>query len=199
MTASISDFFEGYISDLRLFSDAEVLTITSLAVPGIIKKRQYLLRQGELCRFYTLVCSGFLRSYRIDDKGNEHIFSFSPAGCWSGDPVSLVSGNPSQEFIDAIEDSTVIQLTSDSFKALLRDIPNFSQLNTMIITDEYCRSRERIHLMISNQAEEKYRNFIRLFPQLHQRIPIFMVASYLGIARETLTRIRSKMSDLQSL
>jgi CRP-like cAMP-binding protein len=196
MLESIFNFFESYIRTHNLFSDDEIATIKSLAIPKRLKKKQYLLRQGSVCRFHTFVCSGCLRSYRIDDNGNEHIFNLSPANHWVSDRVSLVTETPSEEFIDALEDSAVIQLSVNSFKTLLKDIPNFDTLNTKIIIDECSTSRDRIYMMLSHQAEERYRQFIQCFPQLHNRIPMFMIASYLGVTRETLTRIRSNMIDL---
>jgi len=196
MSASILESLESYIRAQSLFSDEEISTIKSMAIPKQLKKKQYLLHQGDVCRFHTFVCSGCLRSYRIDDSGREHIFSFSPADHWISDRVSLVTGMPSEEFIDTIEDSAIIQISADSFKSLLKDIPNFDVLNTKIITDDYIRIRDRIYMLISDQAEERYRHFIQLFPQLHQRLPIFMIASYIGITRETLTRIRGNMIDI---
>lgn len=193
MFESVFDFFENYIRIHGQFSDEEIATIKSLAIPKLLKKKQYLLRQGDVCRFHTFVCSGCLRSYQIDDNGTEHIISFSPADYWVSDLVSLVSKTPSEEFIDALEDSRIIQFSAYSFKMLLKDIPNFEVLNTKIITDDVGRSRSRIYMMISHQAEERYRQFIQCFPQLHRRLPVFMIASYLGITRETLTRIRSNM------
>ncbi|HWJ29281.1 MAG TPA: Crp/Fnr family transcriptional regulator [Flavisolibacter sp.] len=179
----------------RLFSDGEIATIRSLAIPKRLKKKQYLLRQGSVSRFHNFVCSGCLRSFRIDDQGNEHIVSLSPANHWVTDRVSLVTGTPSNEFIDALEDSAIIQFSGDSFKKLLKDIPNFDALNTRIVTDDCGTSRDRIYMMLSYQAEERYRQFIRRFPQLHKRLPIYMIASYVGVSRETLTRIRSNMID----
>jgi CRP-like cAMP-binding protein len=196
MSERIFDYFENYIRTHSLFSDKEIAIIKSLAIPKRLKKKQYLLREGSICRFHTLVCSGCLRSYRIDSNGNEHIFSLSPADHWVSDRVSLVTGTPSNEFIDALEDSTIIQLSEDSFKTLLKEVPNFDVLNNKIIIDECSTSRDRIYMMLSHQAEERYRQFIRSFPQLHHRLPMFMIASYLGITRETLARIRSNMNDL---
>lgn len=196
MSTSIFDFFESYIRTYSLFSDEEISAIKSLAIPKRLKKKEYILRQGEVCRFHTFVCSGCLRSYRVDDNGSEHIFSLSPANHWVGDRVSLISGTPSNELIDALEDSAIIQLSADSFNTLLRDIPNFDALNSKIITDDCGKSRDRVYMMLSHQAEERYRQFIRCFPQLHQRLPIYMIASYIGVSRETLTRIRSNMIDL---
>lgn len=199
MCASILDLFENYIRSLDLFSDVEIATIRSVAIPKLLKKKQFLLRQGSVCRFHSFVCSGCLRSYRIDDKGNEHIFSLSPANHWVSDRVSLVTDTPSNEFIDALEDSAIIQFSADSFKTLLKEIPKFEALNTKIITEDCDTSRDRIYMMLSDQAEERYRHFIRRFPQLHKRLPIYMIASYVGVSRETLTRIRSNMTDRQFL
>ena len=192
----IFDSFENYLRTLCIFSDEEIATIKSLMIPKQLKKKQYLLREGSVCRFHTFVCSGCLRSYRIDNNGNEHIFNLSPANHWVSDRVSLVTGTASNEFIDALEDSTVLQLSADSFKTLLKEIPNFDALNTKIILDECSTSRDRLYMMLSNQAEERYRQFIRCFPHLHYRIPMCMIASYLGVARETLARIRSHMPDM---
>jgi CRP-like cAMP-binding protein len=196
MSECILDFFETYIRNCNLFADSEIATIISMAVPKRLKKKQYLLRQGRICRSYTFVCSGCLRSYRIDDGGNEHILNLSPANHWVSDRASLVTETPSNEFIDALEDSAVIQLSVNDFKNLLTEIPKFNMLNTKIITDECSVNRDRIYMMLGHQAEERYRQFIQWFPQLHDRIPVFMIASYLGVTRETLTRIRSNMPDL---
>lgn len=196
MPEDIFNFFENYIRTYDLFSEGEITTIKSLAIPKRLKKKQYLLRQGSICRHHTFVCSGCLRSYRIDDGGDEHIIGLSPANHWVSDPVSLLSGSPSSDFIDALEDSTIIQLSANSFKTLLEEIPSFNELNNRIITDDCDIFRDRVFMMLSLKAEERYQEFIRSFPKLHERIPIYMIASYLGISRETLTRIRSHMLDI---
>lgn len=188
------DFFENYIRAYDLFSDEDITAIRSLAISKQLKKRQYLLRQGSICRYYTFVCCGCLRLYRIDDDGNEHILDLSPAGHWISDRASLLTGMPSNEFIDALENTTVIQFSTCSFKWLLEEIPNFNKLNTKLITDDCDISRDRIYMMLSRQAEDRYREFVQRFPQLHERIPLYMIASYIGVSRETLTRIRSNIS-----
>lgn len=190
MSVNVLDFFETYIKANYAFSDEEIASIKSFAISRRLKKKQYLLRPGEVCRFHTFVCSGCLRSYRLGSDGAEHILSFSPHNHWISDQVSLVTGAPSIDYIDALEDSDIVQVSNDNFKNLLRNIPNFDALHTKITTDDSYRSRDRIYMMISHQAEERYRHFIRLYPQLYHRIPLFMIASYLGVTRETLTRIR---------
>jgi len=193
MPESIFNFFEDHMKAYDLFSDEEIALVKSLAIPNRLKKRQYLLRQGSICRYYTFVCSGCLRSYRIDDYGNEHVMELCSEGHWISDPVSLLSELPSTEFIDALEDSTFIQVPINSFRKLLKDVPGFNKLNNKIIMHDLDISRDRLFMMLSLQAEDRYREFIRRFPKLHDRIPIYMIASYLGISRETLTRIRSSM------
>jgi len=196
MPEEIFTSFENYIRAYDLFSDAEIATIKSLAVPKWLKKRQYLLCQGSVCRHHTFVCAGCLRSYRIDDEGGEHIIGLSAANQWVNDPVSLLSGSPSLDFIDALEDTALIQFSTHSFKTLLETIPRFSELNNKIIKDFCDICTDRIFMMLSLQAEERYREFIKVYPGLHERIPIYMIASYLGVSRETLTRIRSNMLNL---
>ena len=133
MSTRIFDFFESYIRTQRLFSEEEITAIKFLAIPKRLKKKEYLLRQGDVCRFHTFVCSGCLRSYRIDDNGSEHFFSLSPANHWASDRVSLINGTPSNELIEALEDSAIIQLSADSFKTLLKDILDLQQNTGQIL------------------------------------------------------------------
>jgi CRP-like cAMP-binding protein len=190
MSVSMLEFFEDYIRAHSSCSIEEIAMIKSLAISKRLKKKQLLLRPGGVCRFHTFVCNGCLRSYRIGFDGAEHILSFSSNNQWISDQVSLATGEPSTDYIDALEDSDIIQVSADNFKNLLSDIPNFDALRNKIITDDSGRTRDRIYMMISQQAEERYRHFVRLYPHLYHRIPLFMIASYLGVTRETLTRIR---------
>src|ERR1700744_2883022 len=196
MSVRMLDFFETYIKGHSMFSHEEISTIKSVAISKRLKKKQYLLRPGDVCRFHTFVCSGCLRSYRIGSDGAEHILSFSPNNHWVSDQVSLTTCSPSEDYIDALEESDIIQVSADNFRALLREIPNFDLLHSKIMTDDCGRNRDRIYMMISHQAEERYRQFVRLYPQLYHRIPLFMIASYLGVTRETLTRIRGGSNDI---
>jgi CRP-like cAMP-binding protein len=196
MPVSMLDFFETYIKAHSTFSNEEIATIKSVAISKRLKKKQYLLRPGDICRFHTFVCSGCLRSYRLGSDGAEHILSFSPDNHWVSDQVSLSKGTPSDDYIDALEDSDIIQVSADNFRSLIREIPNFDMLHTKIVTEDCGRNRDRIYMMISHQAEERYRQFVRSYPQLYHRIPLFMIASYLGVTRETLTRIRGSASDI---
>lgn len=195
MSVSMLDFFETYLRNHSTFSNEEIVAIKSCAISKRLKKKEFLLRPGDVCRFHTFVCSGCLRSYRIGSDGSEHILSFSHDNQWISDQVSLARGEPSLDYIDALEDSDIIQVSAVNFKNLLRDIPNFDVLRTIIVTEDSCRSRDRIYMMIGHQAEERYRNFVRLYPHLYHRIPLFMIASYLGVTRETLTRIRCNTVD----
>lgn len=195
MSVSMLDFFETYLRNHNTFSNEEIVSIKSCAIPKRLKKKQFLLHPGDVCRFHTFVCGGCLRSYRIGSDGSEHILSFSHDNQWISDEVSLARGEPSMDYIDALEDTNIIQLSSDNFKNLLRDIPNFDVLRTKILTEDSCRSRDRIYMMIGHQAEERYKHFVRLYPHLYHRIPLFMIASYLGVTRETLTRIRCNSVD----
>jgi CRP-like cAMP-binding protein len=110
MATRIFNFFESYIRADSLFSDEEIAVIKCPAIPKRLKKKEYLLHEGDICRFHAFVCSGCLRSYRIDDNGREHIFSLSPASHWVSDPVSLATRRPTTEFIDALKDSVTMEI-----------------------------------------------------------------------------------------
>lgn len=189
------DVFEAHLKASSPFSADEIALVRSLSVSKHLKKRQYLQQSGDICRFHTFVCTGCLRSYRIGNDGTEYIMGFSAAGNWMNDEVSLSNGLPSDQYIDALEDTDIIQLSVENFRCLVRDIPNFSALHNRIATINASHTQDRIYLMISQQAEDRYRHFVDHFPQLCHRIPLFMIASYLGVARETLTRIRGSVLD----
>ena len=134
--AMMFDLFETYLRASLPFSSDEIARVKSLAVFKHLKKKQYLLQAGDVCRYYTFVSAGCLRSYRIGSDGAEHIMGFSPAGHWISDEISLANSSPSSEYIDALEDSDIVQLSVENFKSLVRDIPNFSVLYTKITTIE---------------------------------------------------------------
>ena len=195
MTSEVYTSFNNYIRQYQLFSESELALIMSMAEVKQLKKREYLLRQGSLCRHHSFVCSGTLRTYRIDDEGIEHIIDLSAAGRWVNATVSGVPFSSTPNFIDALEDTRIIQYSSHNYQHLLDTIPRFNEFNSKIIKELCDEYSDRIFMMLSLHAEQRYRAFINLYPELHERIPIYMIASYLGISRETLTRIRTGMSN----
>jgi CRP-like cAMP-binding protein len=157
-----------------------------------LRKRQYFLQEGDVCHSSTFVCKGLLRYYYVDNKGQEYIMQFAPENYWTSDRESMDSGMPSKYNIDAIEDSEIFLLKKEDFEMLRKTIPAFNDFVNETLKKNVMVLQERIHVSISLSAEEKYSNFISKYPAINNRVPLHMIASYLGLSAETLSRVRSQ-------
>lgn len=173
-------------------SDAEFDLIKQAFVPKKLRKKQYLLQEGEVSRHHSFVCKGCLRMFRVDAKGQEHIFQFAIENWWIGDRESMISGQPSKYNIEALEDSELLMVTQPDIDALQARIPALNAMLQNLQQNNVIATQNRIHAAISYSAEEKYLDFLKTYPDIFQRVPQQMIASYLGITRETLSRIRKQ-------
>jgi CRP-like cAMP-binding protein len=186
--------FKKYLENKIPLTGEDVALIQSVSKIKALRKRQYLLQAGDVWRFNAFVCSGFVRTYFVDAKGHEHIMNFSPENHWTGDRESLASELPSKYNIDAIEASQVLLIRKADFEMLCKAIPAFNDFINAILQKSFVVAQERIHVSITHTAEEKYHNFVTKFPAIANRVPQHMIASYLGITPETLTRVRKNAS-----
>jgi CRP-like cAMP-binding protein len=188
------EVFIKYLSDKANLTGMELARIKSLSIPKKLRKRQYLLQEGDVCIYGAFICKGCLRIYRVSEDGTEHIMRFAVENWWASDRESYTTGLPSKCNIDALEDSEILLWTKDNFETLLNEIPEFKAFSERLLAGSFNSAQRRIYAGISNTAEEKYNDFIRLYPEIFNRVPLHMVASYLGISRETLSRIRSQFA-----
>lgn len=188
------EVFRKYLAEKINLTDAEYDYIQSLCIFKKLRKKQYLLQEGDVWRYNAFVCEGCMRTYRVDEKGVEHILYFSIENWWTGDRESLVSGNPSKSNVDAIENSVVLLIANEDFEAIKHRIPAFRELTEALIEKSFAASQNRIHSVISQSAEERYLNFIKNSPSIAARVPQHMLASYLGISAETLSRARNAIT-----
>jgi CRP-like cAMP-binding protein len=154
------------------------------------RKRQYLLKEGEICRQTGFIVKGSARMFSVDEKGHEHIVYFGLETWWIGDHESFLQLTPSRYNIEILEDAELLVLTAS--KALeLRHKSRCFDL-TVKVLDKYSTiaMQKRIHSAIGMTAEEKYFNLLSSYPQFLERFPMNMIASYLGLSPETLSRIR---------
>ena len=174
-------------------TDEQFEFIKTLFIPKKVRKGEFLLREGEMARYSIFVASGCLRTYTIDDSGKEHILQFSPENWWTGD-MSFTSNVPSQCFIEALEDSEVLLTELSSIQKLNNYIPESAALYQAALQKSVAAKNQRIVSALSASAEERYNDFLKKYPSLVQRVPQHMIASYLGISPETLSRIRKQQS-----
>ena len=182
---------------------SEIITITeeefnyckTLFLPKKLRKRQYLLQEGDVCKYQAFVEKGILRSYTIDDKGHEHILQFAPEGWWIADLYSFLTGELSNFNIEALEDTELLLITRPSWDLLLQKIPKLEHYFRILIQNHLIATQRRLMQSLIESAEEKYIKFMKTYPDCVQRVPQHMIASYLGITRETLSRLRKQMAD----
>ncbi|MCQ6957195.1 Crp/Fnr family transcriptional regulator [Mucilaginibacter aquariorum] len=186
------EIFSSYLKEKGGLTDAELGEIRVVTVNRKLRKRQYLLQEGDISHYNCFVVKGCLRNYRVSEDGNEHILRFAVENWWVSDPESYNNGTPSKNNIDALENSEMILIEKQDFTNLLSNIPRFKDFIYNLKARSFDASQNRIMSNISDTAEEKYSNFIKIYPHIFNRVPLHMIASYLGVSRETLSRIRNQ-------
>ena len=189
------DVFRKYITEKAGLTADEQDRMEALCLQKKLRRKQYLLQEGEVCRNNCFVAQGCLRMYRIDDEGKEHIMRFAVENWWISDKESLNTGRPSRSNIDALEDSVVFLWSKEDYESLMREIPVLASFSERLLSRSFDASQNRIYAAISSSAEERYLEFMKAYPDLFSRIPQHMIASYLGITRETLSRIRNQYAN----
>ncbi|HQV07442.1 MAG TPA: Crp/Fnr family transcriptional regulator [Chitinophagaceae bacterium] len=172
----------------------DVLEIVEHCTVQQIKKDSFLVRQGEYCRHGFFVEQGLLRQYSIDEKGKEHIISFAPEGWFITDRESVYFNEPARYFIQAYENSQIVLLDEDFNQLISKKIPNYNTFNTKLLHNHIRHLLKRIDLLLSASAEDRYLQFVTMYPDILLRVPQTMVASYLGIAPESLSRVRKDLA-----
>ena len=159
-----------------------------------IKKGDFLLRENEVCQHTFFVEKGLLKQYSVDSKGKEHILQFAPENWFMTDRESVFFKRPSQYYIQALEDSEVLMLDEMFFTQLSLSNKSFLEFNTRLLHNHIRHLQKRITLLQSASAEERYLDFIQIYPDILLRVPQTLVASYLGITPEGLSRVRKELA-----
>ncbi len=188
------DQFRKYLDDKTNLSEEDFQLIESVSITKKLRKHQFLLAEGEVCSFNAFVCEGLLRKYSVDDKGIDRTVYFATENWWIADRKSLMEGTPSKYFIEAVENSTALLISKANFEMICERIAPFKDMVNLILQRSLNATHDRINNTFQSTAEEKYKHFLRSFPNLANRAPRHMVASYLGITPETLSRVRKDIS-----
>lgn len=177
------------------FGENEFEVIKKHLTPKKLRKKQYLLQEGDVCKFVAFVEKGALKSYTIDEKGTEHIIQFALEGWLISDLYSFLTSEPATYNIDAIEDCELVLISKTANEELLKTLPKYETWIRLQITGAYIALQKRLTSIISLSIEERYKNFTSVYPQIVQRVPQHMIASYMGLTPETLSRVRSKITS----
>ena len=194
MESTAFDLLRNYLDARAAFGPGDFDLIRSVFLFKRLSAGEFLQRAGDITRHAAFVASGCLRNYVIDSKGKEHIVQFAPETWWVADATSLNSGTPSTFFIDAIEDSELLLIDAPSHQMLVDRVAGYAAAFRTGLQRHAAAKDQRIVSSLSASAEERYLEFMRVYPSIALRVPQSMLASYLGVTPETVSRIRKNLS-----
>lgn len=187
--------FKNYLQSKAGVTPQHFQELTTYIKSKSIAKGTFLLQKGDVCMHTFFVEKGLLRSYSIDASGKEHLLLFASENWLMSDRSSVFFNEPSELYIDAIEDTQAFMLDKEFFEKATSISPAFRKFNTFSLHNHIRHQQKRINLLISATAEERYLHFINLYPDLTLRVPQWMIASYLGITPESLSRVRRNLAN----
>lgn len=184
---------ESITRNIRLEND-EKKRFLGLLQPDTFKKKQFVLEEGRVCKNSTFVLKGCLRGYTVDRNGFEHVLNFAPAGWWIADMYSLISQQPGNLFIQALEETQVYLLSKENQEKLYQEIPQFERFFRIITENSLVAYQQRITENLSLDTGQRYHNFCKRYPSLINSLPQKEIASYLGVTAEFFSRMQRRES-----
>ncbi|MBC9914529.1 Crp/Fnr family transcriptional regulator [Chitinophaga varians] len=172
-------------------NEEEVKIIKDIFVPKKIRKKQYFLQEGEVCKYMGFIVKGAMRMYSVDDKGSEHVLSLYVEDWWAGDRESFIMLTPTVYNIDAWEDTDILTITQARL-AEFNSIPALHEMSRKLDEKHAFANMKRLSASNSLPLEQRYADLVERYPDFLQRFPQHIIASYLGVAKETLSRVRSQ-------
>jgi CRP-like cAMP-binding protein len=175
---------------ISLTDDEQKLFISLLQYKKI-RKRQFILHEGDICQWSTFVTAGCLRGFTVDKNNDEHVLSFAPEGWWIADMYSLITEKPGQLNIEALEDTEALLLPKKGQEQLYVDVPKFERFFRIITENSLVANQQRLIDNLSLTAEERYLKFCKVYPTLINQLPQKQIASYIGVTPEFFSRMRT--------
>jgi CRP-like cAMP-binding protein len=182
-----------YFSKLLPLDSDEIEAVKAAFIERKIKRRQFILQEGDVCKLNTFVVEGCFRMYFVDEKGKEHNIQFAVENWWIGDIGSFHSEEPSKLYIEAIENSVILQITKQDQLDLFVNYPKFNQIFRVFTENALVACQRRVLQNISSTAEERYLDFVKRYPYFFNRISNVQIASFLGVTPEFLSTIRKNI------
>jgi CRP-like cAMP-binding protein len=187
--------YEAFFDYLKKFSseplsEDEKALLRQAFIPSRLRKRQFLLQAGDQSKNFAFIVKGSMRMFSVDDKGAEHIVRLGVEGWWMGDRESWSQHTPSRYYIDAWENTDVLLVTRENTLELMKRVPVFCEMIRQLDERNQIANNHRLNLSISADAEKRYTELVSSYPELHNRFPQHIIASYIGVNKDTLSRIK---------
>ena len=189
------DPLRAYLESKAPYTAPELDFLEGLFIPTTLHSGEFLQRAGEPMRHAAFVASGCLRSYVVEANGEEIILEFAPENWWIGDRTFLTGGTICECFIDSIGDSDVLLFDQHSHQKMVECVPNFAAMFRIAFQKYAAAKDRRIINALSMSVEERYLDFMKTYPAIALQVPQRMLASYLGVSPETLSRVRKNLSQ----
>jgi CRP-like cAMP-binding protein len=174
----------------------EIEFFTSLLKSRSLANGEFLLREGDICKYESFVTKGCLKTYYLDENGFEHIIDFSIEEWWADDLYSLLTQTASKSNIKAIENTDILQIGKNDLELLYQKIPKFERFFRVLFQNAYITQREQINLALSASAQERYLLFLKKKPYAEKRFSQKDIASYLGVTPQFLSTLKKKLGQL---
>jgi len=187
----VTDLLLNNVSKYIRLNEQEKEIFVGYLQPKSLKRKQFLLNEGEVCKYSAFVTSGCLRGYTLDKNGNEHVLEFAPPDWWMADMYSLITQKSGTLNIEALEDTEIILLSKANQEKLYLEIPKFERFFRILIEKSLVANQQRIIDNLSLTAEERYNIFCKRYPTLIDYLPQKQIASYIGVTPEFFSRMRS--------
>lgn len=184
-----------YISKYVTLSNEEVDFLLSKITYRKYLRGQYIIQQGDICRIECFVTSGCAKTFTIDENGQEHILLFSIEDWWIVDLESFTNQTPATQNVQCLEDTEVLQIHQSNIEEIFEQIPKMERFFRKIVERAYIAFQKRVMRNFSLNGKEKYLAFQQLYPKIEKRVPQYLIASYLGITKEFLSKIKSQLAS----
>jgi len=182
-----------YIAKYVNLTNAEEDFLTSRLTSRKYLKGQYILNQGDISKMQCFIISGCTKMFYLDGNGQEHIIMFSIEDWWTSDLGSFISQTPSDFNVQCLENTEIIEFSYDNIEEIFLEIPKLERFFRKVIEKAFVASQKRIIRNFSLTAKERYVIFRNNYQKIEQRIPQYMIASYLGITKEFLSKIKKQL------
>lgn len=186
----ITSSFAAYFDSFPALGALEKEELSTRVTERSVKRRHFILQENEVCRHYSFIVEGCFRMFSVDNKGTEHTIQFAAENDWIADIGSFHSEKPGQLYIEAIEPAVILQLEKPELLHLYRHYPKVERYFRVTIENKFVELQQRLLQNISSSAEERYLSFVAQHPILSSRLPNTIIASYIGITPEFLSKIR---------
>ena len=182
-----------YINRTVSLSEEETDVLLSMVIYRRYLKGQYLVQQGEVCKYTGFVLKGCSKTFHLDEEGQEHVVLFSIEDWWNSDIASFVTQQPADFNVQFLEDSELILFPYENYEKLLAAVPKLERFFRILVERGLIAFQKRVVRNLSMSAKDRYLYFRSQYPAIEQRVPQYLVASYLGITKEFLSKIKSQL------